>query len=76
MKTKQLELSDKRLFSINIGKRITKLELHNKEKGSYPVYSANVYTPFRWVDSLLINDFSNELYLRGNRWNLDDKIYT
>ena len=62
---KSIDLKDKNLFSVNIGKRITKEELHNKAEGSYPVFSANVYSSFGWVDNLLIKDFSNDFVVWG-----------
>ena len=65
LSVKRLRLSDKRVFSLAIGKRVVKQEL--KEGGTIPVYSANVYTPFGLIDKLLIEDFS----LASVLWGID-----
>lgn len=58
-----VSLSDKNLFSIDIGKRVVAKEL--VYNGNIPVYSANVYEPFGYVDKLLISDFSLPSILWG-----------
>jgi type I restriction enzyme M protein len=43
-------------FSVSIGKRVIESEL--AEEGEIPVYSANVFDPFGFIDKYLITDFS------------------
>ncbi|MHB1418279.1 MAG: restriction endonuclease subunit S [Bacillota bacterium] len=56
-------LADETLFSVTIGKRVLKTEL--APTGLYPVYSANVFTPFGFINKLLIKDFSNPSVIWG-----------
>jgi restriction endonuclease S subunit len=49
-------LSNKRLFSLSIGKRILDAQL--VPDGEVPVYSANVFEPFGYINERLITDFS------------------
>lgn len=56
-------LSDTSIFEVSIGARVLRSEL--KEKGKYPVFSANVLKPFGFVDTLLITDFSVPSLLWG-----------
>ena len=56
-------LADKTLFSVTIGKRVLKTEL--APTGLYPVYSANVFTPFGFINKLLIKDFSKPSVIWG-----------
>lgn len=58
-----IRLSDKDTFSLNIGKRVLNKEL--VKNGKIPVYSANVFEPFGYVDKLLIDDFSKKSVLWG-----------
>lgn len=58
-----VSLGDKSLFEMGIGRRITNNEL--VENGKYPVYSANVSTPFGYIDKLLITDFSKSSVIWG-----------
>lgn len=58
-----IRLSDKNTFSLNIGKRVLNKEL--VKNGKIPVYSANVFEPFGYVDKLLIDDFSKKSVLWG-----------
>ena len=57
------KLSDKSKFHIFIGKRV--LQKNIKENGKYPVYSANVYKPFGYIDELLFDDFDSTSVLWG-----------
>lgn len=50
-----IRLSDD-AFEVKIGKRVLKSEI--KEKGKLPVFSANVFEPFGFVDVGLLTDFS------------------
>lgn len=59
----KLNLSDKKSFTVSIGKRVLNNELVSD--GSIPVYSANVFVPFGYVDKLLITDFTVDSVLWG-----------
>ena len=59
----KLTLSDKTSFAISIGKRVLNSEL--VVDGTIPVFSANVFEPFGYVDKLLIKDFSMDSVLWG-----------
>ena len=56
-------LSNNDLFSLAIGKRVLNSEL--KSNGVIPVYSANVITPFGYVNDDIIKDFSIPSILWG-----------
>ena len=60
-----LRLDDKKSFSLTIGKRVLNSELI--EGGEIPVYSANVFEPFGYVNKLLdgFEDFSKDSVLWG-----------
>ena len=60
-----LDLSDGSCFKISIGKRVLNNELVKKSSSSIPVYSANVYDPFGYIDSKLLDDFSKPSILWG-----------
>ena len=64
-----ISLTDKNYFEIFIGKRILKEEIFNS-KGNIPVYSANVFVPFGFLNSSNINDFSHDYLL----WGIDGKF--
>ncbi|MDR2584257.1 MAG: N-6 DNA methylase [Fibromonadaceae bacterium] len=55
-------LSDN-IFDISIGKRVIEADLNIN--GTIPVYSANVFEPFGYIDKYLINDFSIPSVLWG-----------
>ncbi|MEI0518346.1 N-6 DNA methylase [Brachyspira murdochii] len=57
------KLSDKTKFQITIGKRV--LQKNIKENGKYPIYSANVYKPFGYIDELLFDNFDSTFVLWG-----------
>ena len=59
----KLTLSDKTSFTVSIGKRVLNSEL--VPEGTIPVFSANVFEPFGYVDKLLIEDFSMDSVLWG-----------
>ena len=46
-----------------IGRRILNSEL--KENGKYPVYSANVFNPFGYIDNTIISEFNTPSVLWG-----------
>ncbi len=58
-----IRLSDTDVFELSIGKRVINKDL--QPNGSIPVYSANVYKPFGYVDKLLIHDFEPSSVLWG-----------
>ncbi len=49
-------LSNKSIFELMIGDRVLTEEI--TDKGKYPVYSANMYEPFGYIDKLNLKDFS------------------
>ncbi|MCL1948024.1 MAG: restriction endonuclease subunit S [Chitinivibrionia bacterium] len=56
-------LSNSDVFDISIGKRVIEANLNGK--GTIPVYSANVFEPFGYIDKYLITDFSVSSILWG-----------
>lgn len=61
--TQKIRLSDSTLFNLSIGKRVLNSDLN--VNGKIPVYSANVFQPFGYIDKMLINDFSKSSVLWG-----------
>lgn len=59
----KISLANSDKFIVSIGQRVLNKEL--VENGSVPVYSANVFEPFGYVDELLITDFSLDSVLWG-----------
>ena len=59
----RIRLSDADVFNLSIGKRVLNLEL--SKKNTIPVYSANTFEPFGYIDKLLINDFSKPSVIWG-----------
>ena len=59
----KIRLSDSTLFKLSIGKRVLNSDL--KVNGRIPVYSANVFQPFGYIDKMLISDFSKSSVLWG-----------
>lgn len=60
----ELSLNDLKYFELFIGTRVLKSEVFNS-KGSIPVYSANVFEPFGFLDKSNIDDFSLDYVLWG-----------
>ena len=60
---RRFSLSDKSRFRVSIGQRVLTSELVSN--GKIPVFSANVFEPFGYVDKLLIEDFSKDSILWG-----------
>ncbi|HIZ88632.1 MAG TPA: N-6 DNA methylase, partial [Candidatus Mucispirillum faecigallinarum] len=56
-------LSDSSKFSVSIGKRVLKKNIKND--GKYPIYSANVFKPFGYTNSLLFDKFDKPSVLWG-----------
>ncbi|MCC8035975.1 MAG: restriction endonuclease subunit S, partial [Rikenellaceae bacterium] len=61
--TNNYRLSDKEKFTASIGKRVITGELSSK--GEIPIYSANVFEPFGYINNLLIEDFTIPSVLWG-----------
>lgn len=59
----KIRLSDSTVFSLSIGRRVLNSDL--SVDGKFPVYSANVFQPFGYIDRLLINDFGKASVLWG-----------
>ncbi len=59
---KTLRLSDTDIFDISIGKRVLSDEVTSK---GIPVFSANVFEPFGFIDKYLITDFETSSVLWG-----------
>lgn len=70
---KEIFLSDKKYFNIFIGKRILKSKVFDS-KGNIPVYSANVFSPFGFLDKSNIKDFSYDYILWGIDGNFNFNI--
>jgi type I restriction enzyme M protein len=60
---KILRLSNNDIFEVSIGKRVLSDEVN--ADGKIPVYSANVFEPFGFIDKYLISDFSIPSVLWG-----------
>ncbi len=61
-KTYKLNNSD--IFEVSIGKRVVAKEIENTKEG-IPVYSANVFEPFGYINKTLLKDFSKPSVLWG-----------
>ncbi|MDD2478066.1 MAG: N-6 DNA methylase [Candidatus ainarchaeum sp.] len=61
---KNLKLSDSDIFDVSIGKRVVSKDISQNTKG-IPVYSANVFEPFGFIDKNLIIDFNKPSVLWG-----------
>jgi len=68
-RTVTLSLSDKRYFRMSIGSRVLKKDLFHADKGTIPLYSANVEpgNEHGWVSESNIADFSHPSLL----WSID-----
>ena len=60
---KEYRLSDNAYFELSIGKRILNSEM--SDAFDVPVYSANVFVPFGYINKLLIKDFSRPSVIWG-----------
>lgn len=64
--TVEISLGDKTYFQLFIGKRVLKKDIfYAKSKGTIPVYSANVKTPFGTMKDSNIKDFTRDSVLWG-----------
>jgi type I restriction-modification system DNA methylase subunit len=61
---KSISLGDNQLFDLFIGKRLLKKDFFYS-KGSIPAYSANVFSPFVYVEESNITDFSAPFIVWG-----------
>lgn len=59
----KIRLSDTTVFNLSIGKRVLNSDL--MVNGKIPVYSANVFQPFGYIDKMLISDFTKSSVLWG-----------
>lgn len=62
-KTKETIRLSNDTFEVKIGKRVLKNEI--KSKGKYPVYSANVFQPFGYIEKELLTDFTKPYVVWG-----------
>jgi hypothetical protein len=71
----EIALSDNKYFKICIGKRILKKQIFYS-KGTVPVYSANVFKPFGFLDKPngSITDFKRDYVLWGIDGNLEFNV--
>lgn len=60
----EVSLSDTKLFSLSIGKRLLRKDYINPQ-GDIPAFSANVFTPFAYSDKSNIDDWSAPYVLWG-----------
>ena len=61
--SEEFRLSNDDIFELNIGNRILDSEMDEKYK--IPVYSANVYDPFGYIDKVYGMDYSTETVVWG-----------
>lgn len=61
---KEISLTDGSFFQIFIGKRVLKADIFNTN-GNIPLYSANVFEPFGYVNKGNIDDFGHDYILWG-----------
>lgn len=60
----QTSLANKSLFNLSIGKRLLRKD-YVADRGSIPAYSANVHSPFAFVDASNITDFDYDYLIWG-----------
>lgn len=70
MCTREVYLGDESLFSLFIGKRVLKADIKDSE-GVIPLYSANVFIPFGFVEQSNVCSFANSSILWGIDGNFD-----
>lgn len=59
-----LKLSDSKVFDVSIGKRVISKDI-NQNKEGIPVYSANVFEPFGFINKKLLKNFDKPSILWG-----------
>ena len=59
----KVRLSDTNIFTLAIGKRVLKGDV--QEKGELPIYSANVFEPFGYINKHLLNRYDTPSVLWG-----------
>jgi len=62
--TKILRLNNADIFEVSIGKRVVAKEIERAQNG-IPVYSANVFEPFGYINKQLLKDFDRPSVLWG-----------
>lgn len=72
---KEISLSDQEYFELSIGKRVLKRQVF-QSKGKVPVYSANVFNPFGFIETPneSVNDFRRDYILWGIDGNFEFNI--
>ncbi len=68
-----ISLDNSRFFSLSIGKRVLKSQVF-KTSGVIPVYSANVYQPFGYIEKSNISDFDHNYVLWGIDGNFEFNV--
>lgn len=61
---KTIKLSNSDIFDVSIGKRVIASEIEQTENG-IPVYSANVFEPFGFINKELLKDFDKSSVIWG-----------
>ena len=61
---REVELADKQYFDLFIGERVLRSQVFNST-GHVPVYSANVFRPFGYLDKANIEDFAHDYVIWG-----------
>lgn len=62
---KKFKLSDDNLFDVFIGRRVLSQDVTSSNQNGIPVYSANVFQPFGFINKEFIKDFSKSSILWG-----------
>lgn len=70
MYTREVSLGNETLFSLFIGRRVLKADIKHSE-GTIPLYSANVFQPFGFVEKSNVDSFANSSLLWGIDGNFD-----
>ena len=70
IRTREVALGDTTLFNTFIGTRVLRRTVKNST-GNIPVYSANVFTPFGYLETSNIEDFTHPSLLWGIDGNFD-----
>ena len=70
MRYREIELGNKKYFKIEIGKRLLKKDLPSIS-GDIPVFSANVFEPFGFINKSNLTSFEYDVILWGIDGNFD-----
>ena len=66
----EISLNNSDYFEISIGRRVKKIEVY-QSKSRIPIYSANVFKPFGYLDNSNLDDFEHNYVLWGIDGNLE-----